>query len=297
MTIRSRAVSALLRFVLICVHLFPSQWIPACARIFAFLAPLLLRRDRDLIASNLQRVYQLPAFSSFAQDFQRQVFRSQFTVLLETLKTSLATQDPNQIEGLAELGQVVQELTRSGRGLIVVTAHLGSWEFVARYTAQASAQVFYALAKPSKLPEMTLLMDRLRARMNTVILWTDQKQLLREMLKILKNGSCLGFVMDQKPEARIGPLVEFLGQTTEFVSGPAKLSIRQGSPVLAVFCMRIGPQRYRIIHEVIAGADHGQVDEILLTQKMATAIEKVIRLFPEQWLWNYKRWRSPPHLG
>ena len=64
------------------------------------------------------------------------------------------------------------------RGLIIVTAHIGSWEFVARYAAQASGKRFNALAKPSKLPEMTFVLNKLRDRMNTAVLWTDSKNLL-----------------------------------------------------------------------------------------------------------------------
>ena len=291
MTLRSQVIAVLLNLLLNGFRLFPRRLLPAAADLFAALAPWILRRDQKLIAANCQRVYQLPAHSRFAKEFQKQVFRSQFVILLETIQSTLAKKDPNTLEGIQQLSDIIKQLMEPGRGLIVVTGHLGCWEFVARYTAEASGKTFYALAKPAKIAEFTRLMERFRARMNTIILWTDRKNILREMLKTLKSGACLGFVMDQKPEGRIGPLVNFLGQATEFVSGPAKLAIRQGSPVLAIFCMRTGPQRYRLMYEVIAPADHGQGDETLLTQKMATAIETVIRLYPEQWLWNYKRWR------
>jgi KDO2-lipid IV(A) lauroyltransferase len=262
-----------------------------------FLAPKLLGRDQKLIASNVQRVFALPPHSSFSKSFQEQVFRSQWCVLMETLRANFSKQDPVQVEGLDELARTTQDLMAAGKGLIIITGHLGNWEFVARYTARASGRRFHALAKPSKLPELTKILDALRQRMNTAVLWTDSKNLLKDMLKLLKAGECLGFVMDQKPEGRVGPLVQFFNQPTEFVSGPAKLSIRQGSPVLAVFCMRTGVLQYRIIQKLIVPADHGLNDEIELTQKMATSIEDVIRLYPEQWLWNYKRWRpsvNPP---
>jgi Kdo2-lipid IVA lauroyltransferase/acyltransferase len=269
----------------------PASWIPWTSRVVGYLAPRLSRRDRQLIASNVQRVYALPPHSSFSQSFQEQVFRSQWCVLMETLRTHVAKNDPIQIEGLEQLSSTTRELMAAGKGLIIVTAHLGNWEFVARYTARASGRRFNALAKPSKLPELTRILDGMRLRMNTAVLWTDSKNLLKDMLKILKAGECLGFVMDQKPEGRVGPVVDFFQQPTEFVSGPAKLSSRQGAPILAVFCMRTGLLQYRIIQELIVPADHGLTDETQLTQKMATAIETVIRLYPEQWLWNYKRWR------
>lgn len=291
MSLRSRSITLLLKAVLRTAASIPARWIPLTSRWVGFLAPRLLKRDQRLIASNVERVYALPPHSSFAKTFQQQVFRSQWCVLMETLKSDLARNDPIEVNGLTELAQTTQELMAAGKGLIIVTGHLGNWEFVARYTARASGRRFNALAKPSKLPELTTILDGLRHRMNTAVLWTDSKNLLKDMLKLLKAGECLGFVMDQKPEGRVGPVVDFFGQPTEFVSGPGKLSIRMGSPVLAVFCMRTGLLQYRIIQKLIVPADHGLTDETELTQKMAAAIESVIRLYPEQWLWNYKRWR------
>lgn len=297
MSVRSRLITVLLKAVLRTVASVPASWIPWTSRVVGFLAPKLLGRDQRLIASNVQRVFALPPHSSFSKSFQEQVFRSQWCVLMETLRANFSKQDPVQVEGLDELARTTQDLMAAGKGLIIITGHLGNWEFVARYTARASGRRFHALAKPSKLPELTKILDALRQRMNTAVLWTDSKNLLKDMLKLLKAGECLGFVMDQKPEGRVGPLVQFFDQPTEFVSGPAKLSIRQGSPVLAVFCMRIGVLQYRIIQKLIVPADHGLNDDIELTQKMASTIEAVIRLYPEQWLWNYKRWRpsvNPP---
>ena len=85
--------------------------------------------------------------------------------------------------------------------------------------------------------------------------------------------------------------VNFFNQATKFVAGPAKLSIRTKAPVLAVFCMREGPWRYRIVHKVIAKPNHDEGSEVQLTQSMASSIEDAIRLYPEQWVWNYRRWR------
>ncbi|WP_176736288.1 lysophospholipid acyltransferase family protein [Oligoflexus tunisiensis] len=296
MSVRSRLITVFLKAVLRIVASVPPGWIPWLANGVGILAPKLLKRDRNLIVSNVQRVYGLPGHSSFSHSFQQQVFRSQWCVLMETLRANFSKEDPVQVEGLEELARTTHELMAAGKGLIIVTAHLGNWEFVARYTAKASGRRFNALAKPSKLPELTRILDDLRQRMNTAVLWTDSKNLLKDMLKILKAGECLGFVMDQKPEGRVGPRVQFFEQPTEFVSGPAKLSIRLGSPILAVFCMRTGLLQYRIMQKLIVPADHGLTDEIELTQKMATSIETVIRLYPEQWLWNYKRWRPsvPP---
>jgi len=97
--------------------------------------------------------------------------------------------------------------------------------------------------------------------------------------------------MDQRPDGRKGPIVDFMGQATQFVVGPAWASIRNGSPVVSVFCIRTGPWQYKLLSSTLLAADHGKTDTIEVTQLMASEIERIIRLYPEQWVWNYNRWQ------
>ena len=107
--------------------------------------------------------------------------------------------------------------------------------------------------------------------------------------------------MDQKPVGRVGPIVDFLGQPTEFVAGPAAMAIKTKAPVLGVYCVREAPFTYRVITDPIdvnlMALEDRQTEltkgdrEQLLTQQMANSIAKVITLYPEQWSWSYKRWR------
>lgn len=260
--------------------------------LFALLNPL-LRRDKVKIFRNIRAIYGLPAHSNFSKMFAKQVLCHQLAVGLETFRCLNRGSQDFTFEGLDELQNAVTRLHGQGRGLIITTAHIGSWEFVAQQVAKVSGRTFYALAKPSKLPSFTKYLDHLRAEMDTKVLWTDDRGLLKSMLQVLKAGSCLGFVMDQKPDHRIGPTVEFFGLPTEFVGGPAKVAMRTKSPILAVYCLRVGRCKYRLVSDVLLDPtiNAETYTEQTLTQRMASSIEAIIRLYPEQWLWNYKRWR------
>jgi KDO2-lipid IV(A) lauroyltransferase len=115
------------------------------------------------------------------------------------------------------------------------------------------------------------------------------------MLAALRHGDWLSFVMDQKPIGRQGPEVDFFGHKVAFVSGPAAMSIKTGAPILAVYCFRIGPARYRLKWEVIDPQGTKKTVDTL-TAELAHSIEGAIRLYPEQWCWNYKRWKFRPAL-
>ncbi len=252
---------------------------------------VLARRDRQRLESNVHRIYGLPARSHFAQMFCRQVFREQVAIALETMRVirypALA-----KVIGFEELRAQVTRAEASGRGHIMITAHLGSWELCAYYAQKAASRPLHVLAKPAKRKFLTRFLAGLRARMQVNVLWTDRKTLLRDMLGALRRGESLGFVMDQKPEGRQGPKVDFLGLPTEFVTGPAAMAIRSGCPVIAIFCVREGSGRYRLISRTLLSADHGETDEAALTARFAAAIGSAIRAYPEQWTSSYKRWRT-----
>ena len=277
---------AILRFLAI----LPARWIePMASGLIAMGSPL-LKRERQRIALNIGHVFNLPAHSEFSKSFQAQVLNHQVTCALESL---IAAFRPERIKiiGLDNFKLLVDSNLAAGKGLIIITGHLGSWELVGYYTSVVTKKVFSALGKPSKYDAVTRVLNYTRKLMNTAVLWTDDNMLFKKMLKVLTSGSALGFVMDQKPARRSGPMVDFMGRPTSFVSGPAISTIRTGAPVMGVFCVREGSWRYRLICSPLLPANHNMTDEVEVTAIMAKEIERIIRLYPEQWAWNYKRWR------
>ena len=284
-------MTSVLRLFLAVIRLWPKSGFGALATlVYAALRPFAGRELRYL-ARNVQRVYGLPPGTTFAELFERQNLRHQVICALETLR---GIQDPTAVtvRGLSELALLIKDAEATGRGHVIVTAHIGSWELCAHYGHKASTKPFHVLAKPAKSAAVTAVLDDLRRGMGTPVLWTNRKTLLRDMLRALRRGESLGFVMDQKPEGRQGPVVNFLGIPTEFVSGPAAMAARSDGAAIAIFCLREGPFRYRLWSESVLKAGHGLKDETELTQRLALVIERVIRLYPEQWAWNYKRWRG-----
>ncbi len=281
----------LLSVLLAALRRTPKGLFPLLATGVCVLARPFAGKDRRRLRSNARLIYGLPAGSHFSRMFERQVWRHQSICALETLRI---IQDPDvaEVVGLEEVRASIAAAEVINKGHIIITAHLGSWELCALYGQKAATRPFHVLAKASRWPEVTAFLDRLRRRMGTPVLWTDKKSLLKDMLKALRGGESVGFVMDQKPEGRQGPKVEFLGQPTEFVSGPAQMAVKTGCAVISVFCMREGPFRYRLVSRTLAPGNHGETDEDALTQRMADAISSVIRAYPEQWTWNYKRWRD-----
>ena len=287
-----RLLALILGTLLALVKVMPLQWFDPCGAGLAWLIRPFARRDLAHLRRNVHAAFGLPPKTHFSRMFEQQVLRHHLVCGLETLRI---IQDPSvmQVVGIEALKLAVAEAEVHGKGHEVITAHLGSWELCAYLGQQAASRPFHVLAKPPKHPVAVTFLNGVRKKMGVQILWTDRKSILKDMLSALKRGESIGFVMDQKPQGRQGPVVPFFGMETEFVSGPAAMAVRTGCAVIGLFCVREGPFRYRAVTKPLLPANHGETNEDALTGKMAATIEGVIRDYPEQWTWNYKRWRTP----
>ncbi|MGE0173766.1 MAG: lysophospholipid acyltransferase family protein [Oligoflexales bacterium] len=269
----------------------PRILVPGVIGIIQTLGVVFFRSERRRIYKNLFFIKGLPAHSSFAKLFADQVIRHQTASTLEMLAYQ-AGRDFITFEGEDGFREILHRFRADGKGAMVVTAHLGSWELLGAMCAKHFPGGFHALAKPSRNEIGNFYIEKIRANLGVRVLWSNRKSILRDMLGVLRGNDFLGFVMDQKPEGRKGPVVDFMGKPTEFVSGPARLAIQTNCGVVAAFCVRIAPWRYRIISKVLLEPNHSFGDEQELTQVMADEIGAQVGTYPEQWLWGYRRWRT-----
>ena len=269
--------------------LLPKWLIPAYAKLTQWLVIILASKELARMRSNVEVVLGLPAHSVFAKMFYRQCYRHQALCLWETFKASFCFAAVDLV-GFPEFKEQLLAAKKNGKGVILVTGHIGSWEILAGAAARAVGEEFSVLAKPGKHRWLTNRMQRLRRRFGIQVLWSDRRTILKEMLSLVRGGGLLGFVMDQKPEGRKGVRLSFLGHGAEFVSGPAAVACKTNAAVLAIFCTRQDAWKYKLDCQTLYPAAHGESESEAMTQKMVEAIATKIREYPEQWTWNYKRW-------
>ena len=286
----------LLALIVFLISFIPARLIEIIIFQMASFAARFPNKELKKILRNVEKVRGLRG-GSFARQFARQVFFNQAQAVLETIM-EIYRPGLIQIENFNAFKEFLTQFKDKNNrsNFVLITGHLGSWELVGKLASEANNGDFYALAKPSRSKVITEFMKGFRHKMGAKILWNDSKGILREMLSVLKNGAGLGFVMDQKPVGRKGPVVNFLGQETEFVAGPASMALKTNSPVIAVFCVRVGMRRYKLLFEEIYNGAKDSLpsdqDSIqVLTQRMASSITSAIEFYPEQWVWNYRRWK------
>lgn len=291
--IKGRFTYLILKLIIWILGTIPDFLFKALCNVLYLLSMLFAKKQKRLIKKNIDFAYKLPAHSSFSSDFVKQCLRHQVYSSMESIRFAGAP-EKFRIEGENELRQCFA--VSKGSGTVAITGHLGAWELLAALSPRNCECDFYGLAKPSKNSGLSLVLHEMREKSGTKILWTGQSSLARDMLRVLKGSCVLGAVMDQKPKNRVGPVVHFFNKKTAFVAGPATMAVRAKARSMSFFCIREGFCRYRIVSTPLEDCADKSLEE--LTQVYASEIEKMIRIYPEQWCWNYKRWNfSEEHVA
>lgn len=225
-------------------------------------------------------------------------FESLGRVMAET--SHFSKMSPADVEKIFELdlnkeARDLYHKNKEGRGVLIVTGHLGNWELLVFGFAAIHEPISYlarALDNPL-IEEMTL---RIRTRFgNRPINKTNSAMLA---VKILREGGILGALSDVNAHPKEGVFVPFFGVEACTISGPALMAMRANAAIFPAFCIwDKDKKKYRFIcGNVIEPANTGdrKADIVTTTAAYTKEIERLIRLYPDQWLWIHKRWKTRP---
>jgi len=280
-----------------------SLLIKALLQLFAFM-PLWLNRQigtllglalyvlngqtRKVSAENIVRCF--PEMSAEAQDI---LVRNS---LVETAKMSLEVApvwlrpwswlEPKirSIKGESLLKDAVQ----APEGLVVLVPHLGNWEVFAPYFS--SFTHLTALYQPPKIPAFDRIIREAREKMGASLVPTNRKG-VAALLKSLKTGGLTIILPDQVADTGTQH-VDFFGHPAHTMTLVSNLMNRTGCKVIMGFVQRV-PGGFELHFE---NADPEIYSENLSVSlaAMNRSVENCVRQVPEQYQWEYKRFRRPP---
>ncbi|HXT62871.1 MAG TPA: lysophospholipid acyltransferase family protein [Pyrinomonadaceae bacterium] len=196
-----------------------------------------------------------------------------------------------ECEGLDNL----QAARAGGRGVILFTGHIGSWELTS-FSLSVFDRPLKFLVRRIENPKVEALVDRFRTwRGNRTI---DKMYAAREMLQTLQSGGTLGILVDLNTLDREAVFVDFFGVKAATTFLVAKLALRTGAAVLPVFAPWDDERkkfRVQVGEPLMFERTADESENIIrLTQTMTTKVEDCVRHYPDQWLWIHRRWKTRP---
>ena len=199
---------------------------------------------------------------------------------------------PNHID-LHQLGPAI-ELLNSDRPVILLTGHLGNWE-VLGYTLALLGYGMDTIARPldNRLINDWLLGIRERKGMRIVTKFDATQR----MIRVLERGDALGFTADQNAGDK-GVFVPFFNRLASTYKSIGLLAMTHEAPIICGYAHRLNDRfQFRIgTTDIIRPEDWANRRDPLyyITARYCRAIEKMVRLEPDQYLWQHRRWKTRP---
>ncbi len=179
-------------------------------------------------------------------------------------------------------------------GVLALSAHCGNWELAPVVAPVVLGCSVDAITKPIKGRALQRYMAETRGRFGLGNL--PSKGAYREILRRLRQGHLIGFVLDQNMIDREGVFVDFFGRPACTTPGLAHLSAATGCPVVPIFAERLpdGRHRVHVLEAMEPPPDKEEATLTAYTQRYTRLIEDFVREHPEQWIWLHRRWKTTP---
>jgi KDO2-lipid IV(A) lauroyltransferase len=192
--------------------------------------------------------------------------------------------------------KVLKELYNTGRGVIMIAGHLGMMDLSGGRLGQCGYPVA-AVAKPMRSATIDTLVVNARMALNMSTI--SHRNSARRILKGLRDGEAVIFIIDQNMKRSQGIFVDWFGQPASVSPAAAVFARQTRAPVVAGYLEQTGPERF-VMHMSaplpwISNADDPHTELVVNTQNQAKAYQQMILDKPELWFWIHRRWKIQPN--
>lgn len=261
---------------------------PGAARFYARLLDRAVPRLRRIALRNLQLAYPDKTNEQRTQ-IADGVFRS-IGRLIHAFACLPQINSQNVGQWIAYDGlENYLEAKKQGCGVLVATAHLGNWELSA-FTHAIMTEPMHVVVRPLDNSRIDAFVEKRRELSGNKIIgkWDAPRAILRA----LRANQAVGILIDQNTSLQEGVFVDFFGVPACATTAFARFAHRTGAVVIPGFALWSDKQQRYVLHFYPALPMTGDVQED--TQRIHTALESVIREYPDQWFWIHRRWKTRP---
>ncbi len=187
------------------------------------------------------------------------------------------------------------EAKSRGKGVLIVTGHLGAWELSAFYHSLMYHPMGMIARRLDNRP-LDAYVNRIRCLHGNFTISKDEFG--RGLLKAIHAGKTVGILMDTNMTPPQGEFVKFFGIDACTGTGLAHIARQTGAAVLPGFMLWEPGERRYVLHfgeEIeIPRTENRAADILEGTQRCTAVLEAWIRRYPDQWLWIHRRWKTRP---
>jgi len=238
---------------------------------------------------NLDFVYG----NTISEDRKKEIIKKSYVNLIYNLYEFIENQTLD-IDGFEEKitvenESIILDALKNKRKIILITAHYGNWEYGNTFFPLKYAPTTM-VGRPMNNKYLNKELDATRTKNNTQML--TKREAGRGLVKALKDGRILGFVIDQHNGDGID--VDFFGHKVLQADSSSRLAMKFDALIIPLFFTMESFGKYKAtFYEPIEHKEFDERNKILnLTQAQANIMEEHIHKNPEQWFWQHKRFKK-----
>ena len=273
------------------IYILPFDFSVKIGRLLGRLVYRLDERHRRIALENIASTLGLKGAE--AEKIVFSVFENLGMVLAEFIK--IPTVDKSfldkrvYVEGFENYLKAKSE----GKGILMLGAHLGNWELLAATHLLKMGERASVVYMKTKNPYVDRFIDSIRKSYGLKTI--PHHNAMKRVLAALRRGEAVGVLLDQHGGDKEAIKVDFIGRTAATSMGLALMALRTGAPVVPMFMVREGDNRFRFKYEEpIYLKKSGDMEKDIRdgTIIFNRVIEDYVRRYPEQWFWVHRRWKE-----
>ncbi len=257
----------------------------------------LFRKERCKILNNLALAYGDEMPEAERQALAKRIFRNVGRGVAALAYASSGREGTIlsrcRVDGLEH----VLEVLETGRGVLLLTAHVGLWELNSGILSAVLPCESGVVARELNNPHFERMILEMRRRLGVRVF--SRGKTGRDYVRFLRKGNCLAIMGDIDTRKGDGIFVDFFGRPAWTQSGIARLARIGRARVVPCFLTPAPDDPDGHVLEILPPipepeeADEGEWIEAM-TRAFTAEIERAVRKRPDQWMWMHRRWRHQP---
>jgi len=177
------------------------------------------------------------------------------------------------------------------KGVIVAAPHMGAWELIGlKFTADRPMHFLY---RPGRKPAFDNLIIGARERFGGKC-YPITRRGLSALVRALKQGEMIGILPDQEPADEHGVFAPFFKHQAYTMTFLSNLAQKTGAPIIFAAMQRLPDNTGYHLHYFPSDRDLVSTDPQIAASALNRLVQKCIEIAPEQYMWNYKRFKKTP---
>ena len=271
--------------------------LPASLRksFFTFLATLgyyISKKYRNISYQNLDFLFDNTLPTDEKKSITKYAFKNLALNFLHAMELRHMSKEELQNKITIKNIEAVEKVHSQGRSVIYVTTHYSSWE-LGGASIGAFIEPLIAVYKKMKNREYEAWLLQARDKFGNISM--EKSNVVKPLVKNLKNGLACGLLIDTNINEKEGLIIDFMGKPLRQTSTPAFLARKFNAAIIPVTIRTDDEENYTLLlydEIVVEKTEDSNADILQATQAQADWLGKLIREEPKFWFWLHRRFKN-----